>query len=50
MAKDEPAIVRLVEDRPKLPKNVALAYVILKDWAAENGYRVALYRISRGRK
>lgn len=47
MAKEDPAIVRLVEARPKLPKTVALAYLSLRTWCTENGYRLALYKVKK---
>lgn len=47
MAQDEPAIQRLVEIKPKLPRDVAIAYVRIRDWARDNGYRLVLYQVKK---
>lgn len=37
-------VIHMAKVIPKLPRNVALAFVTLKAWAEENGYRVILVR------
>lgn len=32
---------------PKLPKKVALAYMLLRSWCTENGYRLTLYKVKK---
>lgn len=31
----------------KLPRNVAFAYLTLRTWAKDNGYRVVLYKVKK---
>lgn len=40
-------VIPMAKVIPKLPRNVALAFVTLKAWAEENGYRVMMIRVKK---